>query len=229
MIGVGKLYRGDDAAGLAAVERLRGRVPEDVRGAALRAGAEPDASTPGRARGRRDRVTRSHRGAEPGTLHRFDASEESVPAHVFRSSTHAFGVGEAIELARALGRLPDRGRRLRHRGSPIPAGEGLTPAVGRQSREVVQQSCRSCSTSSRRSHARAGADARRYAEDRTGRTSDGAARMTRVVVRLGALSHFTPEHFREHFADAAAGTLAAGAEVDAEIAETPRTPTHATS
>ena len=34
---------------------------------------------------------------------------------------------------------------------------------------------------------------------------------------LGALSHFTPEHFREHFDDAARGTLAEGAEVDATL------------
>jgi hydrogenase nickel incorporation protein HypA/HybF len=44
---------------------------------------------------------------------------------------------------------------------------------------------------------------------------DGAERVTRVSVRLGALSHFTPEHFCEHFADAARGTLAEGAEVEA--------------
>jgi hydrogenase nickel incorporation protein HypA/HybF len=44
---------------------------------------------------------------------------------------------------------------------------------------------------------------------------EGAARVTRVGVRLGALSHFTPEHFREHFDDAARGTLAEGAAVDA--------------
>jgi len=43
-----------------------------------------------------------------------------------------------------------------------------------------------------------------------------ASGVTRVDVRLGALSHFTPEHFREHFADAAAGTIAAGASVHAE-------------
>ena len=41
--------------------------------------------------------------------------------------------------------------------------------------------------------------------------------MTRVSVRLGALSHFTPEHFREHFADASRGTVAEGAEVDAVL------------
>lgn len=48
--------------------------------------------------------------------------------------------------------------------------------------------------------------------------ADGALRVTRVAVRLGALSHFTPEHFREHFADTTAGTLAEGAAVDATLA-----------
>ncbi len=49
--------------------------------------------------------------------------------------------------------------------------------------------------------------------------ADGAGRVTRVAVRLGALSHFTPEHFREHFVDASRGTLAEGATVDAVLAE----------
>ena len=43
--------------------------------------------------------------------------------------------------------------------------------------------------------------------------------MTRVKVRLGALSHFTPEHFREHFEDAARGTTAEGATVDAVLSD----------
>ena len=46
---------------------------------------------------------------------------------------------------------------------------------------------------------------------------NGAIRVTRIGVRLGVLSHFTPEHFREHFADASRGTLAEGAEVDAVV------------
>ena len=48
--------------------------------------------------------------------------------------------------------------------------------------------------------------------------TDGATRVTKIEVRLGALSHFTPEHFREHFVDASRGTLAEGAEVDATLA-----------
>lgn len=56
--------------------------------------------------------------------------------------------------------------------------------------------------------------------------SEGGRRVTRVRVRLGALSHFTAEHFREHFADAARGTIADGAAVDAEV-ETDPTDAHA--
>ena len=47
--------------------------------------------------------------------------------------------------------------------------------------------------------------------------ADGAARVTRVEVRLGELSHFTAAHFREHFVDVARGTLAEGASVDARV------------
>ena len=46
---------------------------------------------------------------------------------------------------------------------------------------------------------------------------EGAGRVVRLEVRLGALSHFTPAHFREHFADVSRGTIAEGAEVDAIV------------
>ena len=48
---------------------------------------------------------------------------------------------------------------------------------------------------------------------------EGASGVTKVSVRLGALSHFTPEHFREHYVDAARGTLAEGATIEATLDE----------
>lgn len=45
--------------------------------------------------------------------------------------------------------------------------------------------------------------------------AEGGLRVRRIRVHLGALSHFTPAHFREHFDDAALGTLAEGAEIEA--------------
>ena len=47
-------------------------------------------------------------GGKPGTLHRLDASEGPLPAQLFGVSTHRLGLADAIELARALGRLPAR-------------------------------------------------------------------------------------------------------------------------
>jgi hydrogenase nickel incorporation protein HypA/HybF len=51
--------------------------------------------------------------------------------------------------------------------------------------------------------------------------AEGGARVTRIRVRLGALSHFTVDHFREHFEDASRGTLAEGAEIEAELRTDP--------
>ena len=42
----------------------------------------------------------------------------------------------------------------------------------------------------------------------------GAEAVSGVEVWLGALSQFTPHHFREHFEDEAKGTIAEGASLD---------------
>jgi len=54
--------------------------------------------------------------------------------------------------------------------------------------------------------------------------AEGAQRVTGIRVRLGALSHFTVRHFEEHFEDAARGTVAEGAAVDAELRSDPTEP-----
>ena len=43
-----------------------------------------------------------------------------------------------------------------------------------------------------------------------------AAKVTRVSVKLGALSNMSSEHFKEHFDIAAKGTIAEDAAIDAE-------------
>ena len=49
--------------------------------------------------------------------------------------------------------------------------------------------------------------------------AEGAGSVARIRVRLGALSHFTPEHFVEHWLDASRGTIAEGSAVDAAMDE----------
>jgi hydrogenase nickel incorporation protein HypA/HybF len=48
---------------------------------------------------------------------------------------------------------------------------------------------------------------------------NGASRVVKVRVWLGALSHITPEHFREHFEDGVRGTVADGAELEVETSD----------
>jgi hydrogenase maturation protease len=128
VIGVGNRMRGDDAAGVAVAERLRPRVPAGVEVVAC--DEEPS------------RLMEAWEGAEsvvlvdtvssgaaPGTLHRFEAGDEAVPARTFRSSTHAIGIADTIELARALGRLPRRVRVYGIEAGGFATGAALTPAV----------------------------------------------------------------------------------------------------
>jgi len=51
-----------------------------------------------------------------------------------------------------------------------------------------------------------------------------ASRVTTVRVKLGALSHITPDHFREHFEGAIVGTVAEGATLDVEESQDEKDP-----
>lgn len=107
MIAVGNPLRRDDGAGAAVVSRLRGSVPAAV--ALIEAGGEPSELLDAWEGAESVVVVDAVRtGAEPGSLHRFDASAEPLPAQTGSASTHGLGLAEALELGRALGRLPQR-------------------------------------------------------------------------------------------------------------------------
>ena len=107
VIGVGNPLRGDDAVGLEVARRVRESAPPGV--VVLERDGEPaallEAWEGARAVILVDAVCS---GAEPGTVHRFDVSEGELPVAPGGVSSHGLGVGEAIELARVLGRLPAR-------------------------------------------------------------------------------------------------------------------------
>jgi len=44
-----------------------------------------------------------------------------------------------------------------------------------------------------------------------------ASKVIGVTVKLGALSHISPDHFREHFVHATRGTVAEGAQLNIEV------------
>lgn len=54
--------------------------------------------------------------------------------------------------------------------------------------------------------------------------AEGAERVTRVALRLGALVPCSAGHLREHFAAAARGTVAEGAEVTITLVSDPADP-----
>lgn len=127
-IGVGNPFRGDDGAGIAVVRRLRAQVPPGVKvleetgdGAELlEAWKGADCVI---------LVDAVQSGAPPATIHRLDARTETLPVWFSHSSTHLFGVAEAIELARVMGDLPAQLVVYGIEGLDFSAGTALSPEV----------------------------------------------------------------------------------------------------
>jgi len=105
IIGIGNPYRGDDGVGLVVARSLRDRAPRGVL--VVEQDGEPaaliDAWEGADVVVLIDAVSS---GSAPGTVHAIDASKTRLNRDLFRHSTHSFGVAEAVELARLLGRLP---------------------------------------------------------------------------------------------------------------------------
>jgi hydrogenase maturation protease len=132
VIGVGNVDRGDDAAGrrVAGILLRRGLRGTDV----------VEATGEGTAlfwlwRGYRrvylvDAVVS---GSPPGTIHHHDAARGPLPARLRSSSSHAFGVAEAVELARSLGELPP--------SIVVYAIEGREFGLGAHPTEEVLRAC----------------------------------------------------------------------------------------
>jgi hydrogenase maturation protease len=76
-------------------------------------------------------------GGIPGEVVRLDASGEALPATYFRQSTHLVSIPEAIELGRALGRLPERVILYGVEGVAFEPGSAVSPAVSAGAEEAV--------------------------------------------------------------------------------------------
>jgi hydrogenase maturation protease len=145
VVGIGNPDRGDDGVGRLVVRQLGGCVPPDVAiveraGDALSliddwAGRDAvilvDAATP--------------HGA-PGRVHRIDLLADELPIEVSPSSTHAYGVAEAVGLARALGLLPASLVAYAIEGAMFAPGAPVSPevasAAARVAARVAVELCR---------------------------------------------------------------------------------------
>lgn len=136
MIGVGNAWQADDGAGLVVAQRLRRLVPDGVEVVEL----EGEPVTLVQAWEGADEayvVDAVSSGAEPGTVHRVDATERPLPRELSNASTHLFGVGESVELARSLGRLPRRLVVYGIEAARISAGNELSPEAQRAVEETA--------------------------------------------------------------------------------------------
>jgi hydrogenase maturation protease len=128
VVGVGNALRGDDAVGLEVARLLERTLPKDVTlhvcegepVALLELWVGCD---------RAILVDAMVSGAEPGTVRSFDAAVSPLPPELSRPSTHLLGVGQAIELARTLGRLPARVEVYAIEAARLDAGAALSAQV----------------------------------------------------------------------------------------------------
>ncbi len=107
VIGVGNDWRGDDAAGLLVARRLAAMQLPGVTVCTV-AQPGPELLDLWRRYAYVVLVDAVVTGSPPGTVHVFDVTATPLPATLRVRSSHAFGLAQAVELARALGALPPR-------------------------------------------------------------------------------------------------------------------------
>jgi hydrogenase maturation protease len=146
VIGVGNALRGDDRAGLEVVRRLADldsqigitvHAHEGTSVALLDLWENAEAVV---------LVDGLRSNAAPGTITRIDATSEAIPVPLRGASSHAVGVAEAIELARALEILPPTVVVYGVEGASYAPGASLTESVaaaigvaaGRVRREALE-------------------------------------------------------------------------------------------
>ena len=136
---IGNPLRGDDGAGARVAELLRGApLPEGVK---IREhwGEAGDLMDHWPGVELVILVDAAISKAAPGNLHSVDARNAPVHRDLFRSSTHSFGVAEAVELARVLGTLPEQVRLYAIEGRSFALGADLSPEVAEAAEHLAER------------------------------------------------------------------------------------------
>lgn len=129
VIGMGNPLRGDDSVGVLVARRLAARVPPGVEVRTHGGGglALLDAWRGVSAAVVVDAVSS---GAPPGSVSRFDVRARPLPEQPGGTrSTHDLGLGDSLELARAMHCLPDRLVVIGIEGGDFSLGSGLSGPV----------------------------------------------------------------------------------------------------
>ena len=107
VIGIGSEYRSDDRVGIEIARSLKTKILQNVEivvesgdvAALMERWNEAETVI---------LIDAVSSGAEPGNIHRIDVNKQQIPSAFFHSSTHAFGIAEAVEIARSLHQLPSQ-------------------------------------------------------------------------------------------------------------------------
>jgi hydrogenase maturation protease len=140
VVGLGRPDRGDDAIGPAVAERAAGLLPPGVT---VLERAEPAGLIDTWAGAGLVVITDAVRsGRRPGTVHVLHACHGPLPVGTGAGTTHGFGLADAIELGRTLGRLPSRlvvvGVEAQQFGLGEPMSPPVAAAVGLAAQAVAQ-------------------------------------------------------------------------------------------
>ncbi len=74
----------------------------------------------------------------PGRIHSVDLTNEELPRELCTTSTHGFGLADAIELARALNRAPQTIMIYAVEGECFDTGASMSQAVAAAAEEVAR-------------------------------------------------------------------------------------------
>jgi len=134
---VGNEWRGDDAAGLLVARRLRAEHPPQVE----------VSESLGTVRAVQDALKHADgvivvdavaAGGPPGAIYRIDAHGDGMPVQLSRaSSSHGWGVAEALALGRLFQELPPRLIIYGIEGKNFDPGQDLSPEVAAAIPEAV--------------------------------------------------------------------------------------------
>lgn len=143
IIGLGNGMRGDDAVGLMAARRIRQEVGDraEVIEAEM-AGIDLMELMKGAPIVIIIDAARS--GQVPGTIHRLNASAGPIGGRIFPRSSHALGMVDALELARAMGIFPATVIVYGVEAGNMEAGQPLSQAVSKALDKVVEQIIQDC-------------------------------------------------------------------------------------
>ena len=139
VVGIGNRFRSDDAFGCLVSEELRREDPLPYVDYINHSGEPASLISSWRGYQLAILVDTVSSGKEAGVLYNFDLISTPLPDHLTPFSTHAFGIPQAIELARALNRLPSKLLFVGAEGKNYDAGTHLSPALIAAKRLVKQK------------------------------------------------------------------------------------------